>query len=110
MNDAIGRSPLTDQEGEVRELTREDIKLFRPIAEVDPGMVEAMQRIAGRRITSPHCSPLEAGSPGRPVGASFVRPRAMPCRRPARSSSRYEARVVEGHELILAIRIRQPEA
>ena len=28
--------------GEVRELTVEDMRLFKPIAEVDPGMVEAM--------------------------------------------------------------------
>jgi hypothetical protein len=37
------RRPLTDEEGEVRELTVEDFKLFRPIAEVDPGMVDAMK-------------------------------------------------------------------
>jgi uncharacterized protein (DUF4415 family) len=36
------RLPLTDEEGEVRELTREDFKLMRPIAEVDPGMLEAV--------------------------------------------------------------------
>ena len=36
------RPPLTDKDGEVRELTAEDIKLFRPLAEVDPGMTEAM--------------------------------------------------------------------
>jgi hypothetical protein len=28
--------PLTDKSGEVRELTREDMKLFRPAAEVLP--------------------------------------------------------------------------
>lgn len=36
------KSSLTDEDGEVRELSVEDIKLFRPIADVDPGMVEAM--------------------------------------------------------------------
>jgi uncharacterized protein (DUF4415 family) len=37
------RRPLTDKDGEVRELTAEDMRLFKPIAEVDPGMVEAMK-------------------------------------------------------------------
>ena len=36
------RPPLTDEEGEVRELTREDFKGMRPIREVDPRMIEAM--------------------------------------------------------------------
>lgn len=35
-------SPLTDRDGEVRELTKEDMRLFRPVAEVDPGIVEDM--------------------------------------------------------------------
>ena len=34
--------PLTDEDGEVRELTREDFEGMRPIAEVDPGMLEAV--------------------------------------------------------------------
>src|SRR5262245_2343674 len=34
-------SPLSDEEGEVRELTAEDFANMRPLAEVDPGMVEA---------------------------------------------------------------------
>jgi uncharacterized protein (DUF4415 family) len=37
------RPPLTDEEGEVRELTRKDFKGMRPIAEVDPGMLEAIE-------------------------------------------------------------------
>ena len=37
------RPPLTDEEGEVRELTREDFKGMRPIREVDPRMLEAME-------------------------------------------------------------------
>ncbi len=37
------RRPLTNKDGEVRELTAEDMRLFKPIAEVDPGMVEAMK-------------------------------------------------------------------
>ena len=43
--------PLTNRAGEVRELTEEDVRLFKPIAEVDPGMVGAMtefRRTVGR--------------------------------------------------------------
>ena len=36
------RKPLADKDGEIRELTVEDMRLFKPIAEVDVGMVEAM--------------------------------------------------------------------
>ncbi len=32
------QAPLIDEDGEVRELTAEDLQLFKPIAEVDPGM------------------------------------------------------------------------
>ena len=35
--------PLVDKDGEVRPLKAEDMRLFKPIAEVDPGMVEAMK-------------------------------------------------------------------
>lgn len=35
--------PLTDEDGEVRELTLEDFRRMRPIAEVDPGMLEAVK-------------------------------------------------------------------
>jgi uncharacterized DUF497 family protein len=36
------RRPLADKDGDIRELTAEDMRLFKPIAEVDIGMVEAM--------------------------------------------------------------------
>jgi len=39
---------LTDKDGEVRPLTVADAKHFRPIREVDPGMIEAAARF-GRR-------------------------------------------------------------
>lgn len=42
-------SPLTDKDGEVRELTAEDMALFRPLQEVDPGLMEAMKAIAAER-------------------------------------------------------------
>jgi len=37
------RRPLSNKDGEVRELTAEDMRQFKPIADVDPGMVEAMK-------------------------------------------------------------------
>ena len=42
-------SPLTDEEGEVRELTAEDFKHFRPMKEVFPEIVEAFERMRGQR-------------------------------------------------------------
>ena len=36
------KKPLTDESGEVRELTADDMKHFRPIQEVDPGMLQAV--------------------------------------------------------------------
>lgn len=46
------RAPLTDEEGEVRELTREDFKGMKPVREVMPELVEAMQEFK-RRIGRP---------------------------------------------------------
>ena len=37
--------PLTDEEGEVRELTEEDLAEMSPIVEVDPGMLEAIEEL-----------------------------------------------------------------
>jgi uncharacterized protein (DUF4415 family) len=36
------RRPLADKDGEIRGLMAEDMRLFKPIADVDLGMVEAM--------------------------------------------------------------------
>jgi uncharacterized protein len=36
--------PLTDEDGEVRELTEEDFRDMRPLSEVDPGMIEAVEQ------------------------------------------------------------------
>lgn len=41
--------PLTDADGEVRELTEEDFKHFRPSMEVIPHIVEAFERMRGAR-------------------------------------------------------------
>jgi hypothetical protein len=44
----MSKRPLTDRNGEVRPLTAEDFKHFRPIGEVDPGMIEAVERFKRR--------------------------------------------------------------
>jgi uncharacterized protein (DUF4415 family) len=36
------RPPVTDEEGEVRELTREDFRSMRPVREAMPELIEAM--------------------------------------------------------------------
>lgn len=41
--------PLTDEDGEVRELTAEDLEHFRPMKEVFPEIVEAFERQRGQR-------------------------------------------------------------
>ena len=58
--------PLTDKDGEVRELTYEDFKNVRPLAEVHPGMIEAMKALRDRLSK-------DRRSPERPRGG---RPRA----------------------------------
>ena len=73
------RRSLTDKDGEVRDLTAEDMRLFKPIAEVDPGMVEAMaefRRKLGRpkaeapkvhigfRLASDVVASIKASGPG----------------------------------------------
>jgi uncharacterized protein (DUF4415 family) len=42
------KRPLTNKDGEVRPLTAEDFRHFRPIGEVDPGMIEAAAKFRGR--------------------------------------------------------------
>lgn len=41
--------PLTDDDGEVRELTAEDLKHFRPMREAFPEIVDAFERARGQR-------------------------------------------------------------
>jgi uncharacterized protein (DUF4415 family) len=43
------RPSLTDADGEVRELTEEDFKYFRPSTEVIPDIVKAFERMRGQR-------------------------------------------------------------
>lgn len=43
------RPPLTDSDGEVRELTEEDFKHFRPSSEAIPDIIEAFARMRGDR-------------------------------------------------------------
>lgn len=49
--------PLTDEDGEVRELAAEDLKRFRPSTEVIPDVVEAFERMRGER--GPQKSPVK---------------------------------------------------
>lgn len=46
---ARSREALTDEEGEVRELTREDLREFRPLEEVLPELADAARRKRGQR-------------------------------------------------------------
>ena len=39
---------LVDEDGEVRELTADDVKQLRPIREVDQGMIDAAERFRKR--------------------------------------------------------------
>src|ERR1700733_2947340 len=41
--------PLTDEDGEVRELTAEDFKDMRPLHEADPGMIKAVAEYRRKR-------------------------------------------------------------
>jgi len=41
--------PLTDEDGEVRELTEGDLQYFRPAMEVIPEIVEAFEKMRGER-------------------------------------------------------------
>lgn len=41
--------PLTDEDGDVRELTADDMKRFRPVREIDAGMLEAVPSYRKRR-------------------------------------------------------------
>ena len=73
------RRPLADKDGEIRELMAEDMRLFKPIADVDLGMVEAMaefRRKLGRpkaeapkihigfRLASDVVASIKASGPG----------------------------------------------
>lgn len=49
--------PLTDEDGEVRELTAEDFAAARPMAEMFPEIVEAFARMRGER--GPQKSPVK---------------------------------------------------
>jgi uncharacterized protein (DUF4415 family) len=73
------RPPLTDEEGEVRELTREDFRGMRPVREAMPELIEAMaefRRKLGRpkaeapkihigfRLASDVVASIKASGPG----------------------------------------------
>jgi uncharacterized protein (DUF4415 family) len=47
-SEPMKRRPLTDESGEVRELTKADLSTLKPMAEIDPGMIEAAKNRGGR--------------------------------------------------------------
>ena len=44
----MSKPPLSDENGEVRELDADDIASFRPIAEIDPEMARAMTALRNK--------------------------------------------------------------
>jgi uncharacterized protein (DUF4415 family) len=54
------RRPLTDKDGEVRELTAEDFKDMRPLREVHPELIEAMKAMRERSLSNDRHSPERA--------------------------------------------------
>lgn len=44
----MNRRPLTDEDGEVRELTGEDFKQMKRLADVDPGLIDAMRAMRNK--------------------------------------------------------------
>lgn len=44
----MNRPPLTDEAGEVRELTADDFRGLKPLAEADPGMIEAVETMRNK--------------------------------------------------------------
>lgn len=48
----MNNKPLTDADGEVRELTTDDFKKFKPASEVMPNDVKAFKRARGRPPSS----------------------------------------------------------
>ncbi|MBL8640025.1 MAG: BrnA antitoxin family protein [Alphaproteobacteria bacterium] len=49
----MNKKPLTDENGDVRELTRQDFKGMRRLKDVHPEIVEFMQQEAARRGRPP---------------------------------------------------------
>ena len=44
----MNRPPLTDEDGEVRELTLEDFREMHPVEEVHPGLADAMKAMRNK--------------------------------------------------------------
>jgi uncharacterized protein (DUF4415 family) len=56
---ATVRRPLTDESGEVRELTKADLVDLKPMAGIDPGMIEAGKNKGGRPKSDAPKAPIE---------------------------------------------------
>ena len=45
----MSNKPLIDKDGEVRELTTEDLRKFKPLAKANPALLEKIKRGIGER-------------------------------------------------------------
>jgi uncharacterized protein (DUF4415 family) len=53
----MNKNPLIDKDGEVRELTADELKKFRPISEVNPALLAKIKKGVGER--GPQKSPTK---------------------------------------------------
>jgi len=53
----MNKKPLIDKDGEVRELTSDELKQFKPLAEVNPSLFAKIKKSVGER--GPQKSPLK---------------------------------------------------
>ena len=53
----MSKKPLIDKDGEVRELTADELKKFRPISEVNPALLAKIKKGVGER--GPQKSPTK---------------------------------------------------
>jgi len=53
----MNKNPLIDKDGEVRELTSDELKQFKPLAEVNPSLFAKIKKSVGER--GPQKSPLK---------------------------------------------------
>lgn len=45
----MSKKPLIDRDGEVRELTADDFKKFKPLSEANPALLSKIKRAVGER-------------------------------------------------------------
>ncbi len=50
----MSKKPLIDKDGEVRELTADDLKKFKPISEINPALYAKIKKSVGERGPKNH--------------------------------------------------------